>query len=130
MRLPHLRVGLVERGEAVELALRVGDVLASCSTADEKPERCICTSWSISTAPVARMSPAKPRRRSVQAWLKARPSVNLGKSSSMDCTPSSATVSASASLARRSTEGCVPRPAYSCAVRIFSVRKVMRPPAR
>jgi hypothetical protein len=64
------RVALVEGGEAVELALRVGRRPPSFSTALEKPVRSICTSWSISTSPVARMSPVKPRRRrSRKAWL-------------------------------------------------------------
>ena len=35
-----------------------------------KPVRCICTSWSTSTSPVARISPAKPSlRRNKNAWL-------------------------------------------------------------
>src|SRR5256885_2200671 len=72
----------------------------SRSTATSKPQRCICTSWSISTSPVARISPWKPRRlRSRRAWLKARPSVNLGKLRSMRCTPVRSSVKGSASLA-------------------------------
>jgi hypothetical protein len=51
-------VALVEAGKALELALGGGRVHALASTALLKPLRCMCTSWSISTSPVARMSPA------------------------------------------------------------------------
>jgi hypothetical protein len=56
-------IGLVEAAKALELALGIGGVHAFASTALLKPVRSICTSWSISTSPVARMSPANFRRR-------------------------------------------------------------------
>jgi hypothetical protein len=56
-------IALVEGAEALELALRGAGVHAGAQHGWSKPERCICTSWSISTSPVARRSPAKPRRR-------------------------------------------------------------------
>ena len=64
------RVALVEarRSGRTGAARRPGPCLP-CSTALEKPVRCICTSWSISTSPVARMSPLKPQAAAQQEGL-------------------------------------------------------------
>ena len=47
-RRPNLK-----RAETLELALPLPGIDAGASTALEKPLRCMCTSWSISTSPVA-----------------------------------------------------------------------------
>ena len=87
------RIALVERGVALELALRVGQVLVGAQHGAGEARALhlhqLVDQHVAGGADVAR----KPRRRrSRKAWLKARPSANLGKCRSMRSTPSSETV--------------------------------------